>query len=410
MRIPSFASTPPPPTTGSTRWRSARIASTRRARTPVTTRRATGEEVLSYFGEVAGRLDADRPCPRPHRTRAPGRRNDGEQIRDLVPESSTMSRCAARWSTLDTWRRRFRPLTPLRSSWRRTLDSSPSTTCRRPRNQMAPTPCSGRARRRWTRAPGFLDNDVEPDRIRWVRPRDAWFHDRRHFQPLEQVGGIMEGISLDAEAGAEASTCRRPVRATRGLGAADAHRPVVAGDDVPRHDAQRRGARALRQIEDVVRLGRVRRIEADRIVLERGEVETQLRRPARRLHGARPEQRSRDADLSAGPDRAPADAPPLAVLQRSAHRLHRGPPRRRRGKEPAVPAESVPEQHRGLAGHGEPHMANGAAMVGRARPLGVGGGEPAEPACARFPLMRRSPTSKRWSSDTSRTSARLSSG
>ena len=32
--------------------------------------------------------------------------------------------------------------------------------------------------------------------------------------------------------------------------------------------------RAVRQIEDVVRLGRVRRIEADRIVLERGEVET----------------------------------------------------------------------------------------------------------------------------------------
>jgi hypothetical protein len=30
----------------------------------------------------------------------------------------------------------------------------------------------------------------------------------------------------------------------------------------------------LRQIEDVVRLGRVRRIEADRIVLERGETET----------------------------------------------------------------------------------------------------------------------------------------
>lgn len=32
---------------------------------------------------------------------------------------------------------------------------------------------------------------------------------------------------------------------------------------------------ALRQIEDVVRLGRVRRIEADRIVLERGETETE---------------------------------------------------------------------------------------------------------------------------------------
>ncbi len=33
---------------------------------------------------------------------------------------------------------------------------------------------------------------------------------------------------------------------------------------------------ALRQIEDVVRLGRVRRIEADRIVLERGETKTGL--------------------------------------------------------------------------------------------------------------------------------------
>jgi hypothetical protein len=47
----------------------------------------------------------------------------------------------------------------------------------------------------------LLDNDVEPDRIRWIRPRDAWFYDRRHFQPLEQVSAIMEGLSLDAEAG-----------------------------------------------------------------------------------------------------------------------------------------------------------------------------------------------------------------
>ena len=48
----------------------------------------------------------------------------------------------------------------------------------------------------------LLDNDVEPDRIRWVRPREMWFHDRAQFQPLEQVGGIIHGISLDAEAGA----------------------------------------------------------------------------------------------------------------------------------------------------------------------------------------------------------------
>ncbi len=48
----------------------------------------------------------------------------------------------------------------------------------------------------------LLANDVQPDRIRWIRPRDACCHNRRHFQPLEQVGSIMEGLSLDAEAGA----------------------------------------------------------------------------------------------------------------------------------------------------------------------------------------------------------------
>src|SRR5207342_3634035 len=51
----------------------------------------------------------------------------------------------------------------------------------------------------------LLDNGVAPDRIRWIRPRDAWFYDRRHFQPLEQVGAMMEGLSFDAETGARAT-------------------------------------------------------------------------------------------------------------------------------------------------------------------------------------------------------------
>ena len=50
----------------------------------------------------------------------------------------------------------------------------------------------------------LLANGVEPDRIRWVRPREAWFYDRAAFQPLDQVGAIMESISLDAEVGARA--------------------------------------------------------------------------------------------------------------------------------------------------------------------------------------------------------------
>jgi len=51
----------------------------------------------------------------------------------------------------------------------------------------------------------LLASGVEPDRIRWVRPRDAWFYDRARFQPLQQVAAIVEGNSLDAEAGAHAT-------------------------------------------------------------------------------------------------------------------------------------------------------------------------------------------------------------
>ncbi|HUA46034.1 MAG TPA: FAD/NAD(P)-binding protein [Solirubrobacteraceae bacterium] len=120
----------------------------------------------------------------------------------------------------------------------------------------------------------LLDNHVEPDRVRWVRPRDAWFYERSYFQPLDQVGAIMEGISLDAEAGAEAANVD------------DAFERLEAAGRFVRIDPSRaatmyRGTmlsagelEAVRQIEDVVRLGRVRRIEADRIVLERGEART----------------------------------------------------------------------------------------------------------------------------------------
>jgi hypothetical protein len=122
----------------------------------------------------------------------------------------------------------------------------------------------------------LLGSGVEPDRIRWIRPREAWFHDRRHFQPLEQVGAIMEGLALDAEAGAGA------------VDVDDLFGRLEASGRVVRIDASwpatmYRGTMlsageldAVRRIKDIVRLGRVRRIETDRIVLERGETRTDM--------------------------------------------------------------------------------------------------------------------------------------
>jgi hypothetical protein len=120
----------------------------------------------------------------------------------------------------------------------------------------------------------LLDNGVAPDRIRWVRPREAWFYDRRHFQPLTQVGAIMEGIALDAEAGAEAADLDDVFRRLEDSGRMRRIDPTSPATMFRGTMLSDRELAALRQIEDVIRLGRVRRIEPDRIVLERGEVET----------------------------------------------------------------------------------------------------------------------------------------
>jgi hypothetical protein len=120
----------------------------------------------------------------------------------------------------------------------------------------------------------LLDNDVQPDRIRWIRPRDAWFYDRSHFQPLQQVGAIMEGISLDAEAAAQAVNVDELFERLEASGRLVRIDPSCPATMYRGTMLSARELAALRQVEDVVRLGRVRRIESDRIVLERGETPT----------------------------------------------------------------------------------------------------------------------------------------
>jgi hypothetical protein len=120
----------------------------------------------------------------------------------------------------------------------------------------------------------LLDNGVEPDRIRWVRPREGWFYARKYFQPLDQVGGIMEGLSLDAEAaalGSDVEDAFQRLEAAGRLARIDPARPATMYRGTMLSAGE---LHAVRQIEDVVRLGRVRRVEADRIVLEHGEVGT----------------------------------------------------------------------------------------------------------------------------------------
>lgn len=120
----------------------------------------------------------------------------------------------------------------------------------------------------------LLSHDVTPDRIRWVRPRDAWFHDRRHFQPLDQVGSIMEGLAIDAEAGAAATDIDDVFARLEHAGRLMRIDPAVPATMYRGTMLSAGEVTALRDITDVVRLGHVRRIETDRIILEQGEVAT----------------------------------------------------------------------------------------------------------------------------------------
>ena len=116
----------------------------------------------------------------------------------------------------------------------------------------------------------LLDEGVDPDRICWIKPRDAWLFNRTFMQPLELVGAYMQLQGRWVEAAAEAAT-----------GAEFAHR-LAAHDVLVRIDpdvepdafrgaiASPREIESLRTIERVVRQGRVLRVGADGVTLDHG--------------------------------------------------------------------------------------------------------------------------------------------
>ena len=120
----------------------------------------------------------------------------------------------------------------------------------------------------------LLDKGVSPEQIRWVRPRDAWFIDRASLQPLDQVAALIEGISYDAEAAAEATDLQDLMDRLEDKGRHMRLDPRVSPTMFRGTMLSRRELADLREIEDVVRLGRLRAIETDRLVLDDGELPT----------------------------------------------------------------------------------------------------------------------------------------
>lgn len=236
--------------------------------------RATGAEVREYFGTAAARLADGGQVRLLTRHEHLGGGVDGEQVKDL--STGDVHDVVVRRKVVDA----------------RYLEGSIPATHARPFavaagarvvpvndlpdaiGSAASYAVLGSGKTAADACTCLLDNGVEPDRIRWIRPRDAWFHDRAQFQPLEQVGAIIEGFAVDAEAGASAANVEElfeRLEASGRLVRIDPSSPATMyrGTMLSRPELD-----ALREVTDVVRLGRVRRIEADRIVLERGEAPT----------------------------------------------------------------------------------------------------------------------------------------
>jgi hypothetical protein len=120
----------------------------------------------------------------------------------------------------------------------------------------------------------LLTNGVDPDDITWIKPRDPWVIDRRTFQPRDKVGSFIIAWAAAVEASASATSIP------------DLFGRLEEAEELKRVDSSVEPTmyrmailseielRQLRNIENVIRAGRVRRIQTDRILLESGDVRT----------------------------------------------------------------------------------------------------------------------------------------
>ena len=123
----------------------------------------------------------------------------------------------------------------------------------------------------------LLERGVPASSIRWVRPRDAWWLNRKFQQPRALMPHFLEGMAIQVEALAQASTLDDLFTRLESAGVALRIDPSVAPTMLHGAIVSEAELVLLRRITDVVRMGRVRSIERDAIILERGRVPTDER-------------------------------------------------------------------------------------------------------------------------------------
>lgn len=121
----------------------------------------------------------------------------------------------------------------------------------------------------------LLDAGVDPDKIRWIRPRDGWFFNRTFTQPLDLLASSY--MQLQARWVESAAACTDTADFVHRLEADG----VMVRIDPDVEPGVFRGATislleldALRGIENVVRLGRVHHVGTSQITFDDGTLDT----------------------------------------------------------------------------------------------------------------------------------------
>jgi len=121
----------------------------------------------------------------------------------------------------------------------------------------------------------LLEQGVDPDAIRWIMPRDAWLLDRENTQPsIEFFHSTMEAQAAQFESIAAADSVEDMFDRLESCGYflridTNVRPKMFHGATISKAELE-----ALRRIKNIIRMGRVTAIEADRIVLEQGEIPT----------------------------------------------------------------------------------------------------------------------------------------
>lgn len=123
----------------------------------------------------------------------------------------------------------------------------------------------------------LLEQGIDPGRISWVMPNDAWFLDRAQIQPGRN---FKDGLFTQLESIAESTTVDEVFHSLERNGRILRLDPDVWPTKYRCATVSQEELVALRRVENVIRLGRVKRVLPGELVLDRGSVQT----PDKTLH------------------------------------------------------------------------------------------------------------------------------